>query len=174
MDSAKSLEENLDDFNVITIGLANIDEKISDENQAIILLNSLPDSHKDLKTAIKYGRKSLSLEDVLGTLRSRYLEIKKDKKATSSGGEGLQVRGKPEKRHQSRGRKNSRSQSRGKGKQTNFVCWFCNKEGHIRRNFLSRKKGQDNTSDKSDVFNVSKGYESEEGLTISELSPRDE
>ena len=105
MDSAKSLEENLDDFNVITIGLANIDKDISNENQEIILLNSLPDSHKDLKTAIKYGRKSLSLEDVLGTLRSRYLEIKKDKKATSSGGEGLQVRGKPEKRHQSRGRK---------------------------------------------------------------------
>ena len=122
MDPAKSLEENLDDFNIITIGLANIDEKMFDENQAIILLNSLPDSHKDLKTAIKYGRDSLSLEDVLGALRSRDLENKKDKKTTSSGGEGLQVRGRPKKRHQSRGRKNSKSQSRGKGKQTSFVC----------------------------------------------------
>ena len=32
MDPVKSLEENLDDFNIITIGLANIDERISDEN----------------------------------------------------------------------------------------------------------------------------------------------
>ena len=71
MDPSKSLEENLDDFKVITIGLANIDEKILEENQAIILLNSLPESHKDLKTAIKYGRESLSLDDVLGALRSR-------------------------------------------------------------------------------------------------------
>ncbi|PON82264.1 hypothetical protein TorRG33x02_219660 [Trema orientale] len=32
MDSTKSLEDNLDDFKKITVGLANIDEKISDEN----------------------------------------------------------------------------------------------------------------------------------------------
>ena len=57
MDSSKNLEENLDDFKKITVGLANIDEKVSKENQAIILLNSLPDSYKDIKAAIKYGRK---------------------------------------------------------------------------------------------------------------------
>ena len=99
MDPVKSLEENLDDFNIITIGLANIDERISDENQAIILLNSLPDSYKDMKTAIKYGRESLSLEDIFGALRSRDLENKNDNKATSSNGEGLEVTGRPEKRH---------------------------------------------------------------------------
>ena len=59
MDSSKTLEENLDDFKVITIGLANINENISDENQAIILLNSVHESHKDLKIAIKYSRESL-------------------------------------------------------------------------------------------------------------------
>lgn len=42
MDPSKSLEENLDVFKVITIGLTNIDEKISDENQVILLLNSVP------------------------------------------------------------------------------------------------------------------------------------
>jgi len=42
MNTSKSLEENLDDFNVITIGLANIDEDILEENQLVILLNSLP------------------------------------------------------------------------------------------------------------------------------------
>ncbi|PON96088.1 hypothetical protein TorRG33x02_080180, partial [Trema orientale] len=52
MDSTKSLEDNLDDFKRITVSLANIDEKINDENQAIIILNSLPESYKDLKSAI--------------------------------------------------------------------------------------------------------------------------
>ena len=66
MDSSKTFEENLDDFKVITIGLANIDDKISDENQVIILLTSMHESHKDLKTTIKYGCKSFSLEDVIG------------------------------------------------------------------------------------------------------------
>ena len=83
MDPSKNLEENLDEFKKITVSLANIDEKISDENQAIIILNSLPDTYKDLKAAIKYGRESLSLDDVLGALRSRDLEIKFEKKTNS-------------------------------------------------------------------------------------------
>ena len=90
IDSSKNLEENLDDFKKITVGLVNIDEKIFEENQAILLLNSLSDSYKDTKAAIKYDRESLTLDDVLGALRPRELEIKTKKKASS---EGLQVRG---------------------------------------------------------------------------------
>ena len=95
MDSSKNLEENLDEFKKITVSLANRDEKISDENQAIIILNSLLDTYKDLKTAIKYGRESLTLDDVLGTFRLRELEIKIKRKASS---EGMQIRGRPQKR----------------------------------------------------------------------------
>ena len=80
MDPSKNLEENLDDFKKITVSLANIDERISDENQAIIILNSLTDSYKDLKVAIKYGKESLFLDDVLGVLRSRGLEMNEKEK----------------------------------------------------------------------------------------------
>lgn len=41
MDPIKPLETNLDDFKKITIELANIREEISEENQAVFLLNSL-------------------------------------------------------------------------------------------------------------------------------------
>ena len=82
MDLSKSLEENLDDFKKITVALANIEEKISNENLAIIILNSLPDMFKDLKSAIKYGRDSLSLENVLGALRYKDLEINIEKRET--------------------------------------------------------------------------------------------
>ena len=83
------------------------------------MLNSLPESHKDLKAAIKYGRESLSLDDVLGALRSRDFEIKKEKEGSTS--EGLQVRGRLEKKNFQKGRINSRSQSRGKGKSNNVI-----------------------------------------------------
>ncbi|TXG48538.1 hypothetical protein EZV62_024413 [Acer yangbiense] len=98
MDQSKSLEDNLDDFSKLNIELANSDSKeaLSDENQAIIVFNSLSNSYKDLKAAIKYGRDSLSLEDVLRALRSREMEMRSEKRASI--GEGLNVRGRSEKK----------------------------------------------------------------------------
>lgn len=56
MDSAKSLNVNLDEFKKITIKLTNIGDEISDENKIIVILNSLPDSYIEVKTIIKYDR----------------------------------------------------------------------------------------------------------------------
>ncbi|KAK3225086.1 hypothetical protein Dsin_004948 [Dipteronia sinensis] len=66
----------------MTIELANAgeDEKLSDENEAIILLNSLLESFKDVKAAIKYGRSSLSLEECISALKSKDLELKIERK----------------------------------------------------------------------------------------------
>ncbi|TXG56949.1 hypothetical protein EZV62_018262 [Acer yangbiense] len=92
MNASKGLGQNLDDFKKMTIELANagIDEKLSDENEVVILLNSLPDSFKDVKAAIKYGRTSLSLEECISVLKSKDLELKMEKK---DNGENLSVRG---------------------------------------------------------------------------------
>ncbi|KAA0036441.1 hypothetical protein E5676_scaffold360G00940 [Cucumis melo var. makuwa] len=89
MDQSKSLEENLNKFQKIVVDLNNINEKISDENQAIILLNSLPETYREVKAAIKYGRDSLTMSIVLDALKTRYLEIKKERKD----GELLMARG---------------------------------------------------------------------------------
>lgn len=85
MQASKSLEESLDDFNRICMDLANIGEKLVDENQAIILLNSLPENYKEVKTAIKYSMDLLSLSTVLDDLRSKDFEIKSGKKKGSRG-----------------------------------------------------------------------------------------
>ncbi|TXG67015.1 hypothetical protein EZV62_008290 [Acer yangbiense] len=91
MDASKGLGKNFDEFKKITIELANAgdNEKLSDENEAIILLHSLPDSFKDVKAAIKYGRTSLSLEECISALKSKELELKIEKK---DNGENLFVR----------------------------------------------------------------------------------
>ena len=67
------LDQNLDEFLKMTIELANSgkDEALSDENQAIIILNSLPETYREVKSAIKCGRSSITLEEVLSALRSR-------------------------------------------------------------------------------------------------------
>ena len=71
MDPGKNLEQNLDEFKKITISLASVDdENIGDASQAIILLNSLLDSYREVKAAIKFGRQKITLDEVIYALRS--------------------------------------------------------------------------------------------------------
>ncbi|XP_060672428.1 G-type lectin S-receptor-like serine/threonine-protein kinase SD3-1 [Ziziphus jujuba] len=83
----QDLDANLDSFNRLILSLANCNVVFDDEHHAVILLNSLPETYREVKNAIKYGRDSLSLETVVSTLRSRDLELKSESK-----GEGLAVR----------------------------------------------------------------------------------
>ncbi|KAJ9697348.1 hypothetical protein PVL29_009245 [Vitis rotundifolia] len=55
MQEDKNVDENLDKFNKLVIELENIREKINNEDQAIILLNSLPSIYNQLCDIIKYG-----------------------------------------------------------------------------------------------------------------------
>ncbi|GKC11826.1 hypothetical protein Tco_1008608 [Tanacetum coccineum] len=66
--------------------LAAIDTAILDENQAFLLLTSLPSSYDNFVETFLYGRDTLKLEDVLATLNSRELQKMGD------GVEGLYVR----------------------------------------------------------------------------------
>ncbi|TXG66378.1 hypothetical protein EZV62_007653 [Acer yangbiense] len=119
MDHSKGLGQNLDEFKRMTIELTNAGEKekLSNENETIILLNSLPNSFKDVKATIKYGRFSLSLEECISALKSKDLELKIEKK---DHGENLFARGKssiknsnPNNKYKSRSKTpNNRSQSR--------------------------------------------------------------
>ncbi|TXG73733.1 hypothetical protein EZV62_002312 [Acer yangbiense] len=123
MDPSKGLGQNLDEFKRMTIELANEGEKekLSDDNEAIILLNSLLDSFRDVKAAIKYGRSSLSLEECISALKSKDLELKIEKK---DHGKNLFAKGKPSVKNSNPNNKNksisktsnNRSQSRGSTK----------------------------------------------------------
>lgn len=123
----------------MTIELTNSgeNEALSDENQAIIILNSLPSTYKEVKTAIKYGRTSITLEEVISALKSKDLEIRAEK-ASSSNGENHTARRRPNQRSQSRenGKGRNRSSSRGpsESQKETQKCHHCKEVGHIRKN----------------------------------------
>ena len=48
MNATMSLEQKLDDLNKIVLSLTNMGETIKEENQAVIILNALPDQFKEM------------------------------------------------------------------------------------------------------------------------------
>ncbi|GJV94603.1 ribonuclease H-like domain-containing protein [Tanacetum coccineum] len=97
----KSQSEHIDEFHKLVGDLAAIDTAISDEDQALLLLTSLPSSYDNFIETLLYGRDILKLEDVLGSLNSR--ELQKMTEAKGDGGEGLYVRGRSGQRDMKQG-----------------------------------------------------------------------
>ncbi|GJT56507.1 hypothetical protein Tco_0991561 [Tanacetum coccineum] len=86
-----SQSEHIDEFLKLVGDLAAINTVISNKDQALLLLTSLPSAYDNFMETWLYGRDTLKLEDVLATLKSR--ELKKMTEAKGDGGEGLYVRG---------------------------------------------------------------------------------
>lgn len=137
MGSGKKISEHIDDFNKLIGDLANIEIDIEDEDQALILLTSLPPSFDTFVETLLYRRETLTLEDVLSTLNSR--ELKKRGDVMDETGDGLVVRGRPEQRGKSKGRGMSRSKSRGKGTYK-LKCYICYSEDHLRKDCPKKNK----------------------------------
>ncbi|KAE8649708.1 hypothetical protein Csa_011950 [Cucumis sativus] len=169
MNQSKGLKENLNEFKKIIVDLNNINEKMSDENQAVILLNSLLETYREVKAAIKYGRDSLTMSVVLDALKTRSLKIKKERKD----GELLMTKGGSEKKSWKGKEKSSRSKSKGKGRK----CFLCHKEGHFKKN-CPLNKGKEASSSQygtgeTSSANVIDGYDSVEVLMVSHKDIQD-
>lgn len=102
MDPIRTLNANLCDFKKATIELTNIGEEISDENQAVILLNSLPEAFDAIRAAIEYGREDLTLGVVVSAFRSKELFMKFSNKTMfgNQSGDALSIRRRGKKRVQ--------------------------------------------------------------------------
>lgn len=81
----KSQSEHIDEFHKLVGDLATIDTAISDEDQALLLLTSLPSSYGNFVDTLLYGWNTLKLEDVVATLHSR--ELQRMTEAKVDGGE---------------------------------------------------------------------------------------
>ena len=75
MNEGITMLEHLNFFNKIISELLPIDVKIDEEDKALILLSSLPQSYDHIVTIMLYGKKTLILKEVTSTLLSN--EIRK-------------------------------------------------------------------------------------------------
>ncbi|XP_038875093.1 uncharacterized protein LOC120067620 [Benincasa hispida] len=104
MHAAKSLTDNLNELKRLSYEFRSIRDNIGEENEAFILLNSLLESFKDVKTAMKYGRERITTEAIISAVKVRELELQMSKK-DQQGGDCLFSKGK--------------NKNNGKGKQNN-------------------------------------------------------
>lgn len=132
MTESMTMEENVNDFFKLISDLENVKVTVPDEDQAIVLLMSLPKQFDQLKETLKYGKTTLVLDEITGAIRSKSLELGASGKLSKNSSEALYVqdRGRSERRGKSsdRGRSQNRSQSQDKK-----VCWICGKEGHYKK-----------------------------------------
>ena len=107
MDPSKSLTDNLDKFKKIVSDFKSLEDKLSDDNEAFVLQNSLPEAYKEVKNSLKYGKDSAKTDVIISTLRTRELKIQLSHKEHQSGN-GLFVKGKSQ---NNQGKNSSKSSS---------------------------------------------------------------
>ncbi|GJX90511.1 retrovirus-related pol polyprotein from transposon TNT 1-94 [Tanacetum coccineum] len=129
------LGDHIDVFNKLILDLANIDIGIEDEDQALMLLTSLPSSYENFVETLLYGRKSLTMEDILATLNSRVLK-KRTEGTKEETGDGLYVRGRSDLSGEAHFGGSLGFKS--KGGTCKLKCFIFHSEGHLKRDCLMR------------------------------------
>nr|GEW91508.1 zinc finger, CCHC-type [Tanacetum cinerariifolium] len=140
MHRGKSQSEHIDEFHKLVGDFAAINTVISDEDQALLLLISLPSSYDNFVDTLLYGRDTSKLEDVLAMLNSK--ELQKMTKAKGDGGEGLYVTGRSGQRDMEHGTYNAWLKSQVRS--SRLGCYICQSEEHLKRDCLryNHKKSQ--------------------------------
>ncbi|KAJ9548963.1 hypothetical protein OSB04_021506 [Centaurea solstitialis] len=124
MAEGSSLSSHLSTFKELVCNLENMDVTYEDDDLALFLLTSLPDSYSHFRDTIMYSRDTLVLDDVIVALDSK--DKMKQIANVTKAAEGLSVRGRhTERDFQSPGR------SKSKPKVKRKFCSFCKKKGHV-------------------------------------------
>ena len=71
MSEGISLKSHIGEFSSIVTELSKIDVHIDDEDQALLLLCSLPPSYKHFRDTMIYSREDISLENVKTNLQAK-------------------------------------------------------------------------------------------------------
>ncbi|KAG7598335.1 Reverse transcriptase RNA-dependent DNA polymerase [Arabidopsis suecica] len=174
MSENQSMESNLDEFVRIIADLENTNVTVTDEDQAILLLMSLPRAYDQLRDTLKYGsgRTTLTFDEVVAAIHSKELELNAVKKGQKNQAEGLYVKDKAESRGRSeqreKGQRNDRSRSKSKSRRS---CWICGEDGHFKASCPNKNKqhGKQSQGNNKAESSNGKGHVAEaSGLYVSE------
>ena len=141
MKECTSIKDHLDEFNKTIMDLRNIDVRIDNEDQTIILMCSLLNSYEQFIDTMIYGK---------ATLNSRELKKRVSRSRKNDLGEGLVARRRTGKKNNGR-----RGRSRLKSK-VNKKCFKCKKERHYVKNCPNHKGKENEKTSNSDDATIAK------------------
>ncbi|GJZ90445.1 retrovirus-related pol polyprotein from transposon TNT 1-94 [Tanacetum coccineum] len=126
-----NLHDHINSFNQLVCQLANVDDAIKDEEQALLMLSSLPKSYKPFVQTMLTGKTTLTFEDVLKALRDNERMTGND--SSSSSDKLLLADDSGRGRNFQRGSSKGRSKSRMGGDRDMSVveCYYCGDKGHM-------------------------------------------
>ncbi|KAG6394709.1 hypothetical protein SASPL_145299 [Salvia splendens] len=127
MQEGTPLRDHLENLNKILLDLRNVEVKVEDEDAALILLVSLPESYENFVESFMTWKETLSLEDVRSALHIREDRQQATSSATESQASGLSATGTGQKKS---GKKKSKSKGGSKGFQPGDICRYCKEPGH--------------------------------------------
>jgi hypothetical protein len=144
MKEGTKIVDHLNVFNTMICQLSSMDATYEDDDKAVTLLCSFPESWDNTITTMWFSSTySIDYDTVVGDLLSE--EMRRSSSKETSTKEAMVVRG----RSTERG-KNQRgtSRSKSKGKKSKHTCWFCGKYGHLKKDFWKRQNASKEESTK--------------------------
>lgn len=130
MEERGNLHDHINTFNQLVCQLLNAGDKIQDEEQALLLLASLPKSFKTVVQTMLIGRTSLKLDEVVAVLRENERMMRTE--GDDDGDRALAVEYSERGRSRSRGNNGSWGRSKSRPRDmSNIECYYCGEKGHI-------------------------------------------
>ncbi|GJR61297.1 hypothetical protein Tco_1503459 [Tanacetum coccineum] len=139
MSPGTKLCDHINDFNKLILDLANTNIEIEDEDQALMLLMSLPSVYEKFVETLLYGRESSTMEDLLATLNLG--KLKKITECTKEEtGDRLYVRGGSD--HSGKVHYVGSSWFKSRDRTSKFKCFIYHSKGNLKRDCLIKKSSR--------------------------------